>query len=397
MNANAKAGAKNLNLKKILIGLSLFLCACQDTQERKEPVMTAQAPKSDLRKKIGQMIMVGFKGTKPTDPEVKALEQQAQQGLIGGVIFFSYNLKDPGQVKKLTASFKHTKTQLPLLLALDQEGGKVQRLKSDNGFSDFLSAKDVTRHHPDSSTMYYTEMATMVKKAGFNFVLGPVVDLEYNPKDQKPSPVIGGLNRSYSHDPLTVSNFAASYITAFHQQGVLTALKHFPGHGYAQKDSHNGMVDITATHSPAELEPFYNLINSGNTDAIMTAHLVNRNYDKNYPATLSRKTLKPLLRDKGYQGVIITDCLHMGAIRKHYKFEDTIIRAINAGVDILLFSNNNAVSINTASRDGHLSSQELVENIISTVVQAVADGKISANQINAAYGRIVKMKEKLAQ
>jgi beta-N-acetylhexosaminidase len=395
MNVNARAGARNLKLKNVLIGLSLFLCACQDTHERKEPMMASHSLKPSLRKKIGQMIMVGFKGTKPSDAEVKALKFQAQQGLLGGVIFFSYNLKDPKQVKRLTSSFKHIDAHLPLLLAIDQEGGKVQRLKSENGFADFLSAKNVTRNYPDSSTAYYADMATMVKDAGFNFVLGPVVDLEYNPKDQKPCPVIGAMERSYSPDPKSVCYFAASYIKAFHQQNVLTALKHFPGHGYAQKDSHKGMVDVTASHSPTELEPYYQLMNTGSIDAIMTGHLMNRTYDANYPATLSRKTLKPLLRDKGYKGVIITDCLHMGAIQKRYKFEDIIVRAINAGVDILLFSNNNAVSINTSSTDGHLPSQELVENIIEVVEQAVADGRISAHQINEAYRRIMKMKESL--
>lgn len=358
-------------------------------------MMTAPTPTPSLRDKIGQMIMVGFRGTSPSDKEVKSLERQAQKGLIGGVIFFAYNLDNPQQVKKLTTSFKQTKVPHPLLLAIDQEGGKVQRLGTKNGFADFLSAKQVTKQFANSSTAYYAGMAKMVKDAGFNMVLGPVVDLEYNPKDQKPSPVIGGLERSYSANPHTVAHYASSFMTAFHQQGVLTTLKHFPGHGYAQKDSHKGLVDVTMTHSPVELAPFYELIDSGQVDAIMTGHLLNRSYDPLHPATLSQKTLKPLLRDKGYKGVIITDCLHMNAIQKHYTFDEIIIRAINAGIDILLFSNNNATSINTSSTQGRLPSSQLVEQIITVIEQAVAEGKISPRRINGSYKRIVKMKEKI--
>lgn len=401
MNASVKAGARTLNLKKIILGLSLLLSACQNIPAKKEHKMATPSPKATvistlhLRDKIGQMIMVGFKGTSPSDPEVQELKRQSEEGLIGGIIFFAYNLDNPKQVEKLTHSFKQAHTPHPLLLAIDQEGGKVQRLRKKNGFTDFLSAKEVTQQFPDSSTAYYAEMAKMVQDVGFNMVLGPVVDLEYNPKDQKPSPVIGALGRSYDADPQVVSRYASSFITAFHQHGILTALKHFPGHGYAQKDSHNGMVDVTLTHSSLELEPFYQLINSGQTDAIMTAHLVNRTYDRLHPATLSRKTLKPLLRDKGYKGVIISDCLHMGAIQDHYAFKEVIIRAINAGVDILLFSNNKGSNINTSSTEGRVPSPQLVEQIIGVIEQAVADGQISARQIQESYRRIVKMKKKI--
>jgi beta-N-acetylhexosaminidase len=387
-----------LKLKQVIFGLSLLVSACQDIPVRKEVTMVppTSKPNLQLRKKIGQMIMVGFKGTKPSDIEVKTLERQAQKGLIGGVIFFAYNLDNPQQVNKLTTSFKQVQTPHPLLLAIDQEGGKVQRLQAKNGFTDFLSAKEVTKRYANTSTDYYAGMAKMVKDAGFNMALGPVVDLEYNPKHQKLNPVIGALERSYGANPHIVSHYASSFITAFHQHGVLTALKHFPGHGYAQKDSHKGMVDVTLTHSPVELEPFYQLIHTDKADAIITGHLVNRNYDPVYPATLSRKTIKPLLRDKGYKGVIISDCLHMGAIQKHFTFDDIIIRAINAGVDILLFSNNNAVSINTTSSDGRIPSPQLVKNIITVIEQAVAEGKISPQRINASYKRIVKMKERMS-
>jgi beta-N-acetylhexosaminidase len=362
-------------------------------EEKEEFIMTLSSSFSSLRTKIGQMIMIGFTGSTPTDPEVTRLKQYAEEGLIGGFIFFSYNITTPQQLKTLTDLFKHTTSPLPLLLAVDQEGGKVQRLSAKNGFKNFMSAAEVSQQGERFASSHYTEMAKMVTEAGFNMVLGPVVDLRNDPKSKIPSPAIGTLDRSYGSSPETVCTYARCFIDAFHNYQIRTTLKHFPGHGYAQKDSHKSMVDITTTHHPSELEPFYQLMAEERVDAIMTGHLINHHYDSDYPATLSQKTLTPLLRDKGYQGVIISDCLNMGAIEKHYPLEEIIIKTIQAGVDILLFSNNTGVHVNT-TQESQMKSSQLVEKIIFIIEAALKNGSIDPRQIEDSYQRIRALKMK---
>ena len=343
-----------------------------------------------LRMQIGQMLMVGFEGTSPQDKEVQQFAKLIREGQLGNIIFFGYNLQSPQQAIQLTSYFKSTSTPHPVFLAVDQEGGKVQRLNSKNQFRDFLSAKKASLKSKD----YYKEMARMVADSGFNMVLGPVVDLEYNLKNQKPCPVIGSLERSFSPDPIVVVEKAGGYIQVFNDEGVTTCLKHFPGHGYAQKDSHKGLVDVTQTHDPVELEPFYRLIAENKADAIMTAHLMNARYDPDLPATLSYKTLNGLLRQKGYDGVIISDCLHMGAIENHYDLKTRIILALKAGVDILILSNNSGASIHTEQTKTRTPSPQLIKEVITIIEDAIQTGEISETQIQDSYRRIVRLKEK---
>ena len=175
-----------------------------------------------------------------------------------------------------------------------------QRLRASNGFADTPSAEDVAAQQtPAQARATYGQMARMVADAGFNFNFGPVVDLRGDPADplqQAVSPVIGKLKRAYSNDPATVVRYAETFIQAHHEAGVLTALKHWPGHGLATGDTHLGLVDVTQTAQPIEQWPFQQLIRSGNADAVMTAHLVNRSVDPDWPVTLSQRFIQPLLR-----------------------------------------------------------------------------------------------------
>jgi beta-N-acetylhexosaminidase len=352
----------------------------------------ASAP--DLDEKIGQMIMVGFEGVAPTDPGTQAVLKQAEKGLIGGVIFFSYNLKSPEQVQNLTTAFREARLKQPLFLAIDQEGGKVQRLKSANGFTDFLSAYEVaSQMTPQEAEGDYQQMASQTANAGFNLVFGPVVDLHADPRTSQPCPVIGGIKRSYSSNPEAVVAYARAFINAHHHYKLLTSLKHFPGHGYATKDSHQGMVDITETHVPAELTPFDLLSQSGLADMMMTAHLMLRQLDTKYPATLSPTILQKLLRQGiNYKGVVISDDLHMGAIGQHYALEEIVVQAVRAGCDVLLFSNNQGAAQGVKDFKAN---QTIVERIHQIIKDAIAQGVISEGQINASYERIIMLKQRL--
>jgi len=352
-----------------------------------EPPGLAPVHDVSLDVKIGQMIMVGFRGLDVNDnsPIVRDIIDRH----IGGVILFDYdvptstpirNIESPDQLKRLTAKLQAA-SPIPLLIAIDQEGGNVCRLKQRVGFPAMPSAQylgstnelSLTRKHAD-------QIAKTLAELGINLNLVPVVDLNINPDN----PIIGRLGRSFSADPQVVTSHAAEFIKAHHKYGVLCALKHFPGHGSSTGDSHLGLTDITDTWSSKELIPYENLIGQGLADVIMTAHVYNANLDPNFPATLSKPILTDLLRKQlNYNGIIISDCMQMRAITDHYGFEAAIQAAIEAGVDIILISNNAVFDEDAASY------------AIAIIKSLIEEGKISPQRINESYRRIKKLKERL--
>jgi beta-N-acetylhexosaminidase len=385
-------------LKTFLLIFCFLISGCH--QERSQMTIT-QPPspslydinESQLTKEIGQMIMIGFQGTKMTDPEVQEALRLAREGKIGGVIFFGYNILNPQQVRKLTSAFQQAQPRL--LIAIDQEGGRVQRLSSRNGFKDFPSAKEVAdTQTPLQASQIYLKMAQMIKSAGFNLNFAPVVDLHADPAGHE-SPVIGKIGRSYSEHVNKVIDYASAFINAHRQVGVLTSLKHFPGHGYARQDSHKGMVDITITSSPEEQTVFYRLIEAGKVDTIMSGHLMHRKWDVHYPATLSSNVLKNYLRDPiKYDGIIITDDLHMGAIGQHYNLEEIVTHAVHAGNDILLFSNNKAAAQGVKK---FKASTSLAQKIHALIIKAIKEKKLSMSKIHEASLRIDILKKRFFQ
>jgi beta-N-acetylhexosaminidase len=340
-----------------------------------------------LDKKIGQMFMVGFFGT--SAPQNSKICQDIRDYNLGGVILFDYNPIDKtkpkniyskNQVAKLTKELQACSPNHDLLIAVDQEGGKVQRLKSKYGFyGKFPKASDAIKMPREKMLDIYTSMAKELKSVGINYDLAPVVDLDINPNNY----VIHKLGRSFGKSPSVVSMYASEFISAMHRYGVLTSLKHFPGHGSSLGDTHKGFVDVTNLWSEVELEPYKKL--KDRADTVMVAHVFNRHLDSKYPATLSANVVNGLLRDKiGFDGVVITDDLQMGAIKSKYSLSKTISLAINAGDDILLFGNQltpkKTVSIKT---------------LIAVTKKLIKDGKIQKSTIDKSYDRIQKLKAKL--
>jgi len=216
----------------------------------------------------------------------------------------------------------------------------------------------------------------MLKENGINCNFAPVVDLSVNPNNK----VIVGLERSFGGKATNVTAFAKVQIKEQKKAGILSVLKHFPGHGSSLGDSHLGFVDISDTWNEKELEPYKTLIDENHVDMIMTAHVFNSKLDEEYPATLSYKINTRLLRHKmSYRGVIISDDLQMKAISEHFTLKETVTLAINAGVDILLFGN----------QLGHQDIDELIE----TIFEQVKNGAISHEKINHANARIKKLHE----
>jgi len=338
----------------------------------------------ELKKMIGRMLIIGFDGQSVTKDS--KIVKQIQKYHLGGVILFdrhfndrskTKNISSPSQLKTLTSSLKSFSTK-PLLISVDQEGGKVARLKPAYGFEATPSAKVVSEMDAYMAKHVYDNLAKMLKYAGINCNFAPVVDLATNPQNR----VIVGLKRSYSSEPKEVAKYAKIFMDSLQEKNIISVLKHFPGHGSSLTDSHNGFVDISETWSEVELEPYIELIHSGDADMIMTAHVFNSNLDELYPATLSYKANTELLRDKlGYEGVIVSDDLQMGAIAKHYTLEQIVTLSINSGVDMLLFGNQLS----------YQDSDELVE----TIFTQVKNGSIPLDRILESNKRVEQLFTKI--
>ncbi|MBK7690617.1 MAG: beta-N-acetylhexosaminidase [Bacteroidetes bacterium] len=337
----------------------------------------AQIDSLDIQ--IGQMIMVGMSGhsVSANSPIITAIKKQH----IGGVLLFELNLnpvQTEQKLSKLTNDLQDA-ASIPLLISIDQEGGKVNRLKTKYGFVDMPSAKFIGTKNDD---MYTRETgvntAQTLQRCGININFAPVLDV-----DNPACPVLGKLQRCYSADVEKIAHIASIIMDAHQEQGIKTVVKHFPGHGNSKTDSHKGLADVSKHWTNEELVPYKNLIAEGKIQALMTAHIINRNIDPSgLPATLSKKVVNNLLRNTmGYKGVVFSDDMQMHAISKYYGFEESIKKAINAGVDILIFSNNIANA-----------KWYTAENIHATIKKLVLKNEIKAERIKESYDRIMALK-----
>jgi beta-N-acetylhexosaminidase len=344
--------------------------------------LSCPAQTDSLDIKIGQMLLIGFPGTDTDTSVVRAI----RQGKVGAVIFFEKNIPKTNSfqgMKTVTWAYQSA-ARIPLLICIDQEGGRVNRLKDKYGFTRSLSAAQLGKYRSADSVRFYAEAtAATLRGLGFNMNFAPVVDLATNPDN----PIIAKVERSYSADPDSVVWFASEVIRQHHRLGVLSALKHFPGHGSSKDDTHKGLTDVTNTWEDKELTPYRELLKAGLVDAVMTTHIVNRNLDEDaLPGTMSKKIIQGILRDRiGYQGVVFTDDMQMHAITKYYGLEESIKLTINAGVDILCFSNNIQGS-----------DVRTVDRVHSTIRSFVEKGEIPLQRIEESYDRIMKLKSKLS-
>lgn len=337
-----------------------------------------------LEQMAGQMIVVGFQGDDADDASVKALRDEIAASRIGGVMLLKTNIKSLDAVAAMNAAFRAASPDLPPFITVDQEGGAVERLTRDVGFKEIPAASRIAANNtPEQAEAIYGTMAKSIADLGFSVNFGPVADVNLNPDNQ----VIAKFGRSYSADPAVVAAYDKAFIRAHHAAGMLTALKHFPGHGSSTADSHQGFVDITDTWTDSELDPYRTLIADGAVDMIMIGHLYHAGYaDKGSqtPASLSRQWITGVLRETlGFDGVVISDDLEMGAIREHYNLRDTVTLAVRAGTDVLLFSN-------TAKYHAGLG-QEILDILVA---EAAADPEFAA-RIEQSYDRIVALKARI--
>ncbi len=331
----------------------------------------------ETKKMISRMLVIGF--DKDSVDDNSTIIRDIKKYDLGGVILFdrfykdrnkTKNISSPKQLQLLTKKLQNA-SKKPLLISIDQEGGKVARLKSSYGFSQTKSASEIAKGSLEDAKKAYDELAQTLHVNGINCDFAPVVDLALNPKNR----VIYALQRSYGADGEKVSEYAGVFMKSLADKNIISVLKHFPGHGSSLDDSHKGFVDVSDTWSAKELEPYKILIKQNRVDMIMTAHVFNSHLDKRYPATLSYDINTRLLRNKlGFKGVIISDDLQMRAISKHYNLKETLTLAINSGVDMLLFANQlGLVDMDT---------------LIDMIYQSVKEGDVKLSRILESNRRI---------
>ena len=361
-----------------------------------------QYSQKKLEQMVGQMIMTGFHGdgigTNPED--FIAIQEQISRGQIGGVILFdvdisgllaqgmdiveakkqifSSNIKNMAQVKQLTTQLQSVAPK-KLFIAVDQEGGQIQRLKQEHGFASIPSHKQLAMGDEKNTYEIAYDLGNRLSDLGINVDFAPLLDVDVNPE----SPAIGTKERSFSSDPAVVTKHGRAFANGLADANIAYSFKHFPGHGSATADSHNGLTDVTNTHKDYELDPYRELLkNASPYTMVMVAHVFNKNYDSVAPASLSKPTIQ-MIRDIGFDGVIVSDDMDMGAIANEYGTEKAIEMAINAGNDILVFGNNLTFDPNRG------------RDVNKTITKLVKDGKIKRSRIRESYNRIMKMKKQL--
>ncbi len=332
------------------------------------------------------MIQTGFRGftLDENDPVIAGIKKHK----TGWIVLFDYddvtgtykrNIRSPDQLQSLTRSLRE---HLPhsFHISVDQEGGIVNRLKPAYGFPETYSHKFLGEMIDSSFTFRHASLiAKTLKENGITLNLAPVLDLAVN----KENKIIYGKERCFNADPEIVTEHAREYIRAHHNYEILTAVKHFPGHGSSSDDTHLGMVDVTGTWTEAELFPYQQLIQEGMIDMIMTTHVFNKNLDPEYPATLSKNILSGILRDRlGYEGVIMTDDLQMHAIKDHFGLNYAIELALNAGADIINIGNNMEYR------------EDICDTIVNIITGLVRNKKVSEDRINESYSRVQKVLQK---
>ncbi len=336
-----------------------------------------------LEQIIGKRVIIGFPGSQISDASVQKAGAALSKGHIGGVILLGHNVKSPDQVKNLTSYFRQNSPHFTPFISIDQEGGVVQRLSKKRGFTDYPSAHWLSNNREATSARnVYENMAQFVRSYGFNVNFGPVLDLAIETRNQ----VIYKNRRSYGKDPSRVVQFSDAFIGAHHKYGVATSLKHFPGHGSSIGDTHKGFVDITKSWKSIELAPYDLLINLGYQDMVMIGHLYHSAFSdgQGIPTSLSAKTIRQKLRQElGFQGVVITDDMDMGAITNKWSRQHSIIRALQAGNDIILISNSGPYDPN------------LPANIIHWVKQAINEGQLSMQDLQNSYARIEALRARI--
>ncbi len=344
----------------------------------------------NLGQLCGRVMMVGIRGGTMDDPRTREDVEACREAGVGGVVLFATdlgeggdrNIHHPEQLRGFVAGLRN-ELGADLIVSIDQEGGQVARLRPERGFEPHVSAASFGRLEPFSQRAQARSQAKQLASLGIDLNFAPCVDLLINPD----GPAIGAKDRAFSANPDVAIECAKLWIDEHERVGVHCCVKHFPGHGSAGADTHEDLVDLTETYAERdELGVFGRLIEAyGSSLAVMTAHLLHRSIDPNHPASLSRALTGGLLRARlGFEGVVITDSLDMGAITQRYDGTEAMCLALDAGADVLLDGVNMPGRARpSAARAMH---RALVEAVGSGRVRDGADRLArSVERINALF------------
>jgi beta-N-acetylhexosaminidase len=336
---------------------------------------------SSIRRDIGQLLIGALPGT-TISSELRALAREFQ---LGGVTLFARNIEAPEQVAELNHDLQSLSSGLPLWIAVDQEGGRVARLRAP--FTEWPPMAALGRSgDPGLARRFAAALGAELRAVGVTLDFAPVLDILTNPKN----PVIG--DRALAETADDVARLGAAIIKGLQDNGVAACGKHFPGHGDTSVDSHFGLPIVE--HPPdrirrVELVPFREAIRAG-VATIMTAHVLVPSIDEEKPATLSRRIVYDILRDElGFEGVILSDDLEMKALADGYSVGDAAVQAIAAGCDGVLICRNAPHMARDASRDIEVQAQAL-----EALVHAVEDGTIPYKRVEDALTRQRRAKER---
>ncbi len=340
-----------------------------------------------IRKKIAQLFLMGFRGSDVSaGSEVLHMIQEVGPG---AVILFDqdmvhhkpvHNISSPKQLQELCGAL-HQTSSLPLWIGIDQEGGLVNRLKSEYGFPETNSHAYLGKQ--DNLELTYQQakdIGSVLREMHISINFAPVVDIA----KEENSSIIAKRERSFGRSSELVYRHAKAYLEGLGSEGIWGCCKHFPGHGSAKGDTHAGFVDITETWEVDELLPYSSLIEDGLCSMIMSAHVIHKDFDTQHPATLSEHIIPKLLREKmGYDGMIFTDDMQMRAISNHYGIKEALKMGLNAGVDMFCFGNN------------LLPEPAKLSDLVCLVEQLLDEGLISENRIDQSVIKILTLKAQL--
>ena len=338
----------------------------------------AQEP--TVYEKAEQMIIIGFRGSsvKDTGDVFSILEHMN----VGGIIFFDYdtgtksynrNIKSKASLSVFIKEIKK-KAQTPLFLSIDEEGGKVSRLKKISGYGKTNSTKSISIHSSKKIQDIFTWRATKIATYGFNMNFAPVIDLCYQ------KTIMNTQERCFSTDPVRVANLASSFAETMKKRSIIPVYKHYPGIGSGTVDTHVRAASLPV-HTQNDYLPFKTVCGKGSYPVIMISHVHMTAVDT-LPASLSKKHIDTLSTLGCNHALLISDDMDMGAISDMYTLAEILEKSINAGVDMLIFSNN----IRMYDENKYI-------KIKSTLKELIDSGKISKEQVEASYEKIIKYKK----
>lgn len=342
-----------------------------DLKEVDSPVTTSPVDSMSLEEKVGQMIFGGIEGVELSEKS----REMIREDKVGGIIFFKDNLVNANQIVTLLNSIKaeNMQQQYPLFLGIDQEGGRVTRIPELNNLptNKQIGKKD----NPALAFQLGELLGKQLNAFGFNLDFAPVLDVDSNPNN----PVIG--DRSFGSAPKLVSELGISTMKGLQSENVISVIKHFPGHGDTEVDSHIELPIVSKNMKELqalEFIPFQNALKSG-ADVVMIGHILLPEIDANKPSSISNVVITKILREQlKYEGVVMTDDMTMKAILDNYEIGEAAVEAVKAGNDIVLIAHD----------------YEKVQRAIQAILEAVQNEEIKVEQIDRSVERILQLKEK---